>query len=288
MKRILSSGLFALLATASLVLPGRPALADTGGYPWSTKPSCSEHRCTPDPYGFYYRECTSFVAWKIDQLAPALNFHNNMKGGHFGNAGNWAANARGIGFTVDKKPAVNAVAQIGGHVAMVKSVSTSGKIVVEEYNWGDPGNYGRRTLWASEPDYYIHIADSVAAQEPDGSDEERAADSRTEAEEERPAPAEPPSDLTACTEGSSSSASVQRVIRSVFGAYGDQALRVAACESGPWGTRAANGQYLGLFQMGRAERAKYGHSACAETQASAAYAYFKASGSNWSPWSCKP
>ena len=78
------------------------------------------------------------------------------------------------------------------------------------------------------------------------------------------------------------------MIGSVFGAYGDQAIPVAACESGPWGTRAVNGQYLGLFRMGRAERAKYGRSACAETQARAAYAHFKASGSDWSQWSCWP
>ena len=76
-------------------------------------------------------------------------------------------------------------------------------------------------------------------------------------------------------------------IRFVFGPYADQALRVAYCES-RYSTRAVNGQYLGLFQMGSSERATYGHSSTALGQARAAYRYFVASGRDWSPWACKP
>jgi hypothetical protein len=79
----------------------------------------------------------------------------------------------------------------------------------------------------------------------------------------------------------------QSVIRLVFGTYGGQALAVAWCES-RWSTTAANGQYLGLFQMGSSERARYGHGPTAVEQARAAYRYFIASGRDWSPWSCKP
>jgi hypothetical protein len=76
----------------------------------------------------------------------------------------------------------------------------------------------------------------------------------------------------------------------VFGAvYGPQALRVASCESG-WSMtpRAQNGQYLGMFQMGSFARSRYGHGDTPLVQARAAYAYFVASGKDWSPWSCKP
>ena len=73
----------------------------------------------------------------------------------------------------------------------------------------------------------------------------------------------------------------------VFGRYGDEALRVASCESGR-GVNAQNGQYLGMFQMGSYARARYGHSYTALGQARSAYAYFVASGRDWSPWSCKP
>ena len=85
-----------------------------------------------------------------------------------------------------------------------------------------------------------------------------------------------------------SSSANERVIRAVFGPrYDDQAVAVARCESGlsVW---ARNGQYLGLFQMGSYARAKYGHGNNAWVQARAANHYFRDSGRDWSPWSCKP
>jgi|SRR5215471_1982418 len=78
-----------------------------------------------------------------------------------------------------------------------------------------------------------------------------------------------------------------RVIRQVFGGYGDQAVRVAYCESRlhVWST---NGQYWGLFQMGSYARARYGHAWNAWAESRAAKRYFMASGRDWSPWSCRP
>lgn len=75
----------------------------------------------------------------------------------------------------------------------------------------------------------------------------------------------------------------------IFGPYCSQALRVASCESG-WSMtpRARNGQYLGIFQMGSYARSKYGHGEDRLTQVRAAYHYFLDSGSDWSPWSCRP
>ena len=62
---------------------------------------------------------------------------------------------------------------------------------------------------------------------------------------------------------------------------------VARCESG-LSVNAANGQYLGLFQMGSYARSRYGHSGTAIGQARAAYAYFRDSGYGWGPWACRP
>jgi len=74
----------------------------------------------------------------------------------------------------------------------------------------------------------------------------------------------------------------------VFGRrYCGQALKVAWCES-RHSTRAQNGQYLGLFQMGSSERRLFGHGETAHRQALAAHRYFVVSGRDWSPWSCKP
>ena len=77
-----------------------------------------------------------------------------------------------------------------------------------------------------------------------------------------------------------------KVIRQVFGSHGSEAVRVSWCESRLhiW---ARNGQYLGLFQMGRFALARYGHGWNAWAQARAAYRYFRDAG-GWSPWSCQP
>ena len=78
------------------------------------------------------------------------------------------------------------------------------------------------------------------------------------------------------------------VICEVFGdRYCGPALRVAWCES-RFDTRATNGQYRGLFQMGRWERRTFGHGSTARAQARAAHRYFVKSGRDWSPWECKP
>lgn len=80
---------------------------------------------------------------------------------------------------------------------------------------------------------------------------------------------------------------VKKEICLVFKSRCGEALRVSHCES-RFDTNAENGQYLGLFQMGRHERATYGHGSTPRAQALAAHRYFVASGSDWSPWTCKP
>jgi len=85
-------------------------------------------------------------------------------------------------------------------------------------------------------------------------------------------------------------------------AYERQAMDVAFCEGGerawlvtrrPW--EATNGQYKSIFQMGESERRTYGtsdrppyHGNNVWAHARAAFRYFRASGYDWSPWSCKP
>lgn len=85
--------------------------------------------------------------------------------------------------------------------------------------------------------------------------------------------------------------SPEGAIRHVFGRYGDEAMRVANCETGgTYSVWAGYGkhQYLGLFQMGSRERAAYGHGTTPYAQARAAYRYFAATGYDWSPWQCRP
>lgn len=113
-----------------------------------------------DPWGFYKGECTSFVAWRMNHLGA--KFSNNMKGGHFDNAKYWAGNAKRIGFKVDHKPNVGAIAQFTGgkygHVAYVAEVKNNGKTIkIEEYNHVYRHGYSVRTISVSSVSNFIHV-----------------------------------------------------------------------------------------------------------------------------------
>jgi hypothetical protein len=67
-----------------------------------------------------------------------------------------------------------------------------------------------------------------------------------------------------------------------------QALNVGWCES-RGKANARNGQYRGIFQMGRREWATYGRGGNpfnSHHNAAAAYRYYKVAG--WRPWECRP
>ncbi|MFC4075748.1 CHAP domain-containing protein [Salinithrix halophila] len=116
-----------------------------------------------DPWGFFNRQCTSFVAWRMNQHGQ--KFSNTMRGGHFGNAENWDDNARAIGMSVNQSPSVGAIAQFDpgasnagsvGHVAYVTDVNGS-TVSIEEYNMDTPLGYGKRTLPVSGVSNFIHV-----------------------------------------------------------------------------------------------------------------------------------
>ncbi|WP_437593335.1 CHAP domain-containing protein [Sorangium sp. So ce1000] len=130
-------------------------------YPYANRPFCTNSSCV-DPWNFYYRQCTSFVAWRMNQLG--IDFANRMGGGHFGNAEHWDDNAESLGYAVDSSPTENAIAvwearrgMPNGHVAVVQYVNGDGTIAIEEYNLHNDGKYGTRTIQASSPDHFIHM-----------------------------------------------------------------------------------------------------------------------------------
>lgn len=111
-----------------------------------------------DPWRFYNRECTSFVAWRMNS-ANRVAFSNFMSGGRFGNADTWDDNARALGYVVNSTPARGAIAESDkeGHVAWVASVA-KGTVTIEDYNYSSPGGYGSRTVPTSTY-IYIHVKD---------------------------------------------------------------------------------------------------------------------------------
>lgn len=129
-------------------------------------PYASSAPDTVDQWNFYTRECTSFVAWRInnDLGIPFTNQYGNPAGGRWGNAEHWDDAAASIGIGVDGNPTANSVAVwdpgVGGvgsagHVAFVMSVNGDGTINVEEYNWVSFA-YDQRTISPSGL-HFIHF-----------------------------------------------------------------------------------------------------------------------------------
>jgi surface antigen len=175
--------LCALLATAGLIsasiVTPTEAAADVIGndYPVSLQNAAPNwYNEVVDGRGFYVRNCTSFVAWRIAQVND-VNFYNDMWGpnktkGHFGNANHWDDNARKIGFKVDSTPAVGAIAQtdagFSGHVAWVAEVHSDGTITIEQYNGGNPPDSSYSTARVKAKSYvFIHVKDlDIGATDP--------------------------------------------------------------------------------------------------------------------------
>lgn len=151
LRRVLSAVVvFAMVALASLAVGSGEANATSGTNDYPYKNSAID---VSDGWGFLTRECTSFVAWRIRNDIGISDFTNGWKGGWFGNASNWAANARALGVPVDTNATVGSVAQFppgvdgagsNGHVAYVLSVSSS-TVTVEDYNYAD--NYDGNTYY---------------------------------------------------------------------------------------------------------------------------------------------
>ncbi|WP_420622463.1 CHAP domain-containing protein [Candidatus Poriferisodalis sp.] len=146
-----------------------------------------------DPWSFYAGQCTSYVAWRLNDAG--IGFSNSYSNGRprtdlprrwhpganawlhiWSNAENWAGSASGVGIPVDQNPSRGSVAHWGqecngkscatdrvyGHVAYVESVSADGnQITISEMNFARPACHHRtRTLTrgqASWPDNFIHF-----------------------------------------------------------------------------------------------------------------------------------
>jgi surface antigen len=123
-----------------------------------------------DPWKFYNRECTSFVAWRLNS-ASGVPFTDFFLGAHWGNASHWKVAAGAVGIPVDNSPVPGAVAwwaagsagSSRGHVAWVQSVSGS-TITIEEYNYLHEGRYDTRVISSSSsvwPSGFIHVQDTA-------------------------------------------------------------------------------------------------------------------------------
>lgn len=125
-------------------------------------------------------DCTSFVAWRLNQLAHSKgldwSFSNNaitgqtghLPGGALGNASQWGTDATSAGFPPNSNPSVGSVAWYGsdaggvgsaGHVAIVTGVNPDGSITIEQSSY-DGAAYSTQAIAAGAKNYpsgFIHF-----------------------------------------------------------------------------------------------------------------------------------
>ena len=127
-------------------ISGGTSQTPVNDYPYKTKSPNDV-----DPWNFYYRECTSFAAYRVNSR-DHVSFSNSYKGQHWGNAGHWYTAAKAAGMSVNRTPQVGAIAvntvHKVGHVAYINKVYSNGSFDVEEYNWGVVHGYTTRHITA--------------------------------------------------------------------------------------------------------------------------------------------
>ena len=136
-------------AGGETAVPGGAAGASPGSvsapvddYPW---PNAPENDISPLRYS--YRDCTDFVAWRINRdngvtAAPWKYTWGQLRPqGGDGNAIGWRGDWQVLGLKVDLAPAAGLIGWLGskagtyGHVCYVQAVASDGTVTVEEYNW---------------------------------------------------------------------------------------------------------------------------------------------------------
>ncbi len=152
--RVLAAFIAGLAIVAGVIVVAPAAYAGTDDYPAKWKNAARDSMF--DSWGEYNRECTSWVAWR-------LHGHNSFEMPFHGNADDWGAKAKKLGYTVNKTPAVGSVAwwdtSTRSHVAWVEAVNPNNTVTIEEYNIGGSGRYDETTIATSGPSGYIHFQD---------------------------------------------------------------------------------------------------------------------------------
>lgn len=176
---LLATVLLGALGIAGLA---SPAYADDGGYPYAAYAgpgtNASQFIWTDDggkwfseKYKFAYRNCTDYVAWKLD---AANGWYVGVSMGHAKDWKAWAQ-TKPRNYLVDNNPARGSVAWWGGHewnggfghVAYVLAVSEDGKkVTLGEYNYKLDGTYSTRTINKESVDSYIHFKDIESGTQP--------------------------------------------------------------------------------------------------------------------------
>lgn len=123
---------------------------DTTGYPWAnyragswTHGGSCYYGDDIDPWGLCYRQCVSYVAWKVYKTKGYMPYG-------YGDAKNWDEAARADNIPVDSNPTVGSVAVSNygtwGHVMFVDSINSNGTLNISQYNISLTGTYSEATI----------------------------------------------------------------------------------------------------------------------------------------------
>ena len=94
MKKIISFTLCLVLAFSMFVVFPISTAQAADDYPYKDKVyGRYNNNLDVDPWRYYYRECTSFVAWRLNNR-NGVAFHNQYGGVHFSHAKTWGDAAK--------------------------------------------------------------------------------------------------------------------------------------------------------------------------------------------------
>ena len=142
--------------------PGACAASNAlNDYPW---PTANTDQLSP--LGYVYRNCTDFVAWRLNRDAGITTAPWKYTWANLtplgGDAIDWKTSWLANGWTTSHTPIPGAVAWWGksggpsGHVAYVQAVNLNKTVTLEEYNWGGTNKYDTRTIDQGVPDLYLY------------------------------------------------------------------------------------------------------------------------------------
>lgn len=106
-----------------------------------------------DPWGYYTRQCTSFVAFRLNKV------NGFTVAASYGNADQWGYRAKQNGYQVDMNPTLGSVAWWNTmHVAWVSGIYGD-MVEIEEYNINGNTSYNKRLIPKNSVSGYIHFRD---------------------------------------------------------------------------------------------------------------------------------
>lgn len=130
--------------------PAPPVVLPNGGYPAYLQNCYVDANALSygiDPWGYGCRQCVSYTAWKVLQKTGKAAMY-------WGNAKDWPASAKRVGYKTGTTPKAKSVAVMTsgpyGHVVWVEQVNSNGTINVSQYNYWLAGKSNGGWGWYSE------------------------------------------------------------------------------------------------------------------------------------------